>query len=247
MSDVQDVTGVKITQIGGGWYQLDHPSLPESEKVHGKDAAEARARAIAGGTPSEDDGSGPIQQDALPTTVPVASTIEQPVLGQPAQESPAPPAVPESILAELAALREQNAKLAGQLESAQVPGGVKTVVTDGGAAPDVAGKVPGTLPRKYDGILDDARKAEMKRLGIEMTDIYLEENELIPPTGLFIGHNGRGYTLVPGAWASVPNFLIEVLDHAEMSQPIQGANSKIVGWRNRTKYPYRRRAPGSTE
>lgn len=70
--------------------------------------------------------------------------------------------------------------------------------------------------------------------------IILEENDDIPPTGLYLGHNGTGYLLRPGEPADVPRKLIEILDHAVMSAPqTDPATKQVIGYRDRMRYPYR--------
>lgn len=70
--------------------------------------------------------------------------------------------------------------------------------------------------------------------------IVLEENEDIPPTGLFLGLNGRGYLIRPGEPVDVPKGVVEILDHAVMSSPQMDPSTKqIVGYRDRMRYPYR--------
>lgn len=84
------------------------------------------------------------------------------------------------------------------------------------------------------------RKA--KAVGLpDTTRIMLEENPDIPPTGLFIGLNGRGYILKPGEVADVPNPLISILDNAEQLMPYTDpSTNQIVGYRSRLRFPYRR-------
>lgn len=76
--------------------------------------------------------------------------------------------------------------------------------------------------------------------------IVLEENEDIPPTGLFLGHNGRGFLLQPGQPVDIPRELLGILDNAVMSQPQLDPTTKtIVGYRDRLRYPYRRLDSGT--
>lgn len=71
--------------------------------------------------------------------------------------------------------------------------------------------------------------------------IMLEENDDIPPTGLFIGHNGVGYILKPGVAAEVPDFICGILDDAVTSMPtIDKDTLQVVGYRDRMRYNYRR-------
>lgn len=70
--------------------------------------------------------------------------------------------------------------------------------------------------------------------------IVLEENEDIPPSGLFIGINGRGYLLRPGEEAEVPRAIIEVLNNAITSVPQRDpATQQVLGTRDKMRYSYR--------
>lgn len=70
--------------------------------------------------------------------------------------------------------------------------------------------------------------------------IVVEENENIPPTGLFVAVNGDPYVIVPGEEVEVPDFLLAHLDNASMGVPVVDPNSRqVVGYRTRTRYPYR--------
>lgn len=70
--------------------------------------------------------------------------------------------------------------------------------------------------------------------------IMLEENEDIPPSGQFIGHNGNSYFLCPGAWVDVPLPLLEILDNAITSTPVVNPQTRqIIGHRPKLRYPYR--------
>lgn len=71
--------------------------------------------------------------------------------------------------------------------------------------------------------------------------IILEEHEDIPPTGLFVGHNGRGYMLRTGVEIDAPVELIEILDNAVKSAPVIDPQSRrVVGHRDQRRFPYRR-------
>jgi len=84
------------------------------------------------------------------------------------------------------------------------------------------------------------RKA--KAVGMPNTvRIILEENPEIPPTGLHLGHNGRGYMIRPGEPVDVPDFLVEILDHAVLLVPFTDpGTNQIVGYRERHRFPYRK-------
>lgn len=70
--------------------------------------------------------------------------------------------------------------------------------------------------------------------------IHLEESDDIPPSGLFLQHNGRPYMLKTGVDADIPLFLKEILDNAVIEVPVINPDTRqIVGWRKRLKYNYR--------
>jgi hypothetical protein len=74
-----------------------------------------------------------------------------------------------------------------------------------------------------------------KRLWIE-----LQDNDQIPPTGLFIGHNGTGFMLKAGVEAEVPLELLDILNNAVYDAPIvDTATKQIIGYTPRLRFPYR--------
>lgn len=216
MSDTYDINGVKVTPLGGGYYELKHPSLADVEKVQGKEKAEERAREIAASAQPSD-----------------GSIEEQQPLGEAKDASLAEQL--EAVKAKLVATEQERDEAKEEVAK------VRTVVSEGG---DEAGfadsRVPNSVPRAFSGTMEAKDKKALKKLGIETTRIVLEENDDIPPTGLFIGHNGRGYMISPGEPVDVPNFLLDVLDNAVMSAPIVDSKSqKVLGYRDRMKYSYR--------
>lgn len=75
----------------------------------------------------------------------------------------------------------------------------------------------------------------------DRVEIQLEENDDIPPTGLFLGLNGRGYILRPGERARVPTGIVEILENAITSTPVTDpATKQVIGYRDRLKYPFRK-------
>lgn len=76
--------------------------------------------------------------------------------------------------------------------------------------------------------------------GTDRVRIILEENDNIPPTGQFIGVNGRGYMLKPGVEAVVPKEILSVLNDAVQEVPdIDPSTQQVVGYRKKLRFPYR--------
>lgn len=70
--------------------------------------------------------------------------------------------------------------------------------------------------------------------------IILEENDNIPPTGLFVGENGRGYLIRPGEEVDVPPGVVEILANAIVSVPtIDPQSLQVIGYRDKMMYPHR--------
>ena len=70
--------------------------------------------------------------------------------------------------------------------------------------------------------------------------IILEENDNIPPTGLFVGENGRGYLIRAGEEVDVPPGVLEILANAITSVPTVDPQSlQVIGYREKMMYPYR--------
>lgn len=236
MSDAYEISGVKITPTGGGWYELTHNSLAEPEKVQGKETADARAAAIA--KAAEEGGSIPPQGDlpAAPVDLSGAKTDDQIADEKAASaKADADRAKDDEIAALKAKLAETEADRT-KLQDAVAK--VTTVVAEGAPADN---QVPLSVPREFSGQMDSKTKTALGKMGVNVTTIVLEESEHIPPTGLFIGHNGRSYMISPGEPVDVPDFLLGVLDDAVMSAPVTDSKTqKVLGYRNRSKYPYRR-------
>jgi hypothetical protein len=79
--------------------------------------------------------------------------------------------------------------------------------------------------------------------------ILLEENEEIPPTGQFFGHNGNGMIIKPGEPVHAPAAVIDILNHAVITVPVLDPTTKrVIGHRDRMRFPYRRvDAPADAE
>lgn len=69
--------------------------------------------------------------------------------------------------------------------------------------------------------------------------VILEENDNIPPTGLFVGVNGQGFLIKPGEAVDLPVSVLEVLDNSITSTPVRSQDGEVLGYRDKTQYPYR--------
>ena len=85
-------------------------------------------------------------------------------------------------------------------------------------------------------------KASKKAVGMpDYAWIQIEENDDIPPTGLFVGHNGTGYLIRAGEPVRVPTFILEILDNAVATVTMTDPTTRqVIGHRDRRRYPYRR-------
>lgn len=84
------------------------------------------------------------------------------------------------------------------------------------------------------------RKAKAPKDVEQTFKIILEENDDIPPTGLFLALNGRSFMIRPGEEVDVPAGVKEILDHAVISVPqIDPQTRQIIGQRQRMRFPYR--------
>lgn len=257
MSDNYEIKGVKIAPGAGGYYTLTHASLAEPERVRGKEHADARAEAIAAANPTGDggdgDGNAPLTQGDItakpPGDITSTASLKSPDTPPEPASKPTPEAqhaaavaadpslapAPEGEDPRDAEIRVLKEQMASMMEA------LKNVTTVQAAAPPPIDQVPHHVPRQFEGEMDAKTKKALKDAGVSTSTIVLEENESIPPTGLFIGHNGRSYMIKPGEKVDVPDFLLSVLDDAVMSAPITDASTqKVLGYRDRSKYPYRR-------
>ena len=70
--------------------------------------------------------------------------------------------------------------------------------------------------------------------------IVLEDNDQIPPTGQFIGHDGVGFMLRPNLPAEVPVELLDILNNAIYSAAeVDQVTKQIIGYTERLRFPYR--------
>lgn len=88
-------------------------------------------------------------------------------------------------------------------------------------------------------VADDAPVSPLPDPTERRVRIILEENEQIPPTGQFFGVQGKGYVLRPGEVADVPLSIIGILNTAVASTPVVDSGQRVVGYRDRLRFPYR--------
>ena len=99
----------------------------------------------------------------------------------------------------------------------------------------------GQVPNQFTGVMPEDVRGRLAQLGVTTSRVVLEESDSIPPTGLFVAHNGRSYMIRPGEEVDVPDFILEVLNNAVMSTPnVDPVTKRVLGYRSRSKYPYRR-------
>lgn len=74
----------------------------------------------------------------------------------------------------------------------------------------------------------------------ETIEIILEDNDDIPPTGLFVSLNGDAYRIPKGTPCRIPKFLKQILDDAIVDVPVVDPNTgQTLEWRKKQKYAYR--------
>ena len=101
------------------------------------------------------------------------------------------------------------------------------------------GKVEAEAPTEAEAPKAAApKKAAPKKDEVKRTWIVLQKNDEIPPSGLYIGHNGVGYNLKSGKKAHVPDFLLDVLDNAVVKKPIMGDDGRITGYEDSPRFAY---------
>lgn len=83
-----------------------------------------------------------------------------------------------------------------------------------------------------------APKKDSGKKAVKRVRIILAKNDDVPPSGLFIGHNGVGYQLKAGKPADVPEFLLDVLDNAVVKRPVVGDNGRVIGFEDSPRFPY---------
>lgn len=73
----------------------------------------------------------------------------------------------------------------------------------------------------------------------KMVKIMLEENDQIPPTGLFISGT-KDWVLRPGEEVDVPEEIVGILKDAVYDAPVFNSAQQVVGYRPRMRFPFRR-------
>lgn len=96
--------------------------------------------------------------------------------------------------------------------------------------------VPGRLAKK----MTSEQKAALAAAGVKTTRIIIDQTDEIPPSGIFVGHNGRTFMLQAGVEIDCPDFVIDVLNDAIMTAAVTDPEThRVVGHRNRLRIPYR--------
>jgi hypothetical protein len=133
---------------------------------------------------------------------------------------------------ELAALMARVAELQAA--------GITVAVPNKHAAVDQHHKRTATVPDRLVKKLTDEEKAALAGAGIKTTRVIIDQTDAIPPSGLFVAHNGRTFMIQAGVEVDVPNFIIQVLNDAIMTQAVTDPEtSRVIGHRNRLRFPYR--------
>lgn len=95
----------------------------------------------------------------------------------------------------------------------------------------------GPKPKHIEDMTADTAVAEAKEA---RQWIILEDHEDIPPTGQFVGVNGKGYIIRPGEPVNVPIEVLEVLNNAITSFPqIDPVTRQVTHYKDRMRFAYR--------
>lgn len=96
---------------------------------------------------------------------------------------------------------------------------------------------------KADKSADEATKVLMSEVLEQDTErmvtIILEESVEVPPTGQFVGVNGRSWMIRPGEEVTVPVCVLEALNDACSSVPRTDQQGNVVDYRDKQRLPYR--------
>jgi hypothetical protein len=139
------------------------------------------------------------------------------------------------------AANAEDADAAAQ-DAAVAEAGVQSRIDEAVAAA-VAAALAGAAADVAEDARADAIAAEARGVAPLVTTkritIILEENDDIPPTGLFIGVNGRSYLLRPGEEVPVPEEVVHALNDAVTAVPKTDQQGNVIDYKNRLRFPYR--------
>lgn len=83
---------------------------------------------------------------------------------------------------------------------------------------------------------------------LEKFRIEIEDNDKIPPGGMFICGNGKTFLAQAGIEITVPRIVLEILDDAVEEVPIIDPRTMVVRrYIKRKKYPYTNHGPVTDE
>lgn len=107
------------------------------------------------------------------------------------------------------------------------------------AAKPKAAPKPAKAPAAPKAAPKSADKPVEVILAAKRVKIILEENDNIPPTGLFVGVNGRSFLIRAGEEVEVPVEVVEVLNDAVEDVPRTDGNNNVLDYRKKMRFPYR--------
>jgi len=97
----------------------------------------------------------------------------------------------------------------------------------------------GNLEEDFGAASKGAKKTAVAQGLPETVRVILNEDDAIPPTGLFVGFNGRGYLIQPNQEVDLPLGVLEILDNAIHSVPkIDPLSRRVVDYASRPRFTY---------
>lgn len=110
-------------------------------------------------------------------------------------------------------------------------------MTDTAPPPPAEAFVP-AVPKVLTGPQDSSGRDEAWYE--ERTWVMLDDGPDIPPTGVPLSVNGEVCMVLPNEPVHMKNKYVEVMDHAIISIPVIDSGQKVIGHRERHRFPYRK-------